>query len=292
MAPPTWREVLNAAAAAPCRAGSTAAMDCEVMVVTGSPEKNPAGRRASTSGHSADEVLAHPTARSVAARMAWPAPRTAGRPTRSARTTTTRPSTPKSQTCARPSANSSATPSEQARCAPTWTGATFRSSSPVPSPPATPSASPPERINRSTTSRSFSTRCALSPRIAGNRRRRPAGAGGQRGAEPACWAASPASSRCRGCRGCRESRIRHVRPADGPAGENTPGIYAQDCWLHRRAGRRDGNPGAKTNQSRPERRWPGAAKDQTGAAARHTHRCLVTHSAVWGGRDRHFMALV
>ncbi|MDN3352241.1 acyl carrier protein [Actinomadura sp. DC4] len=42
-AAPIWREVLNAADAAPCGAGSTAATAHEVMVVTSSPETNPRG---------------------------------------------------------------------------------------------------------------------------------------------------------------------------------------------------------------------------------------------------------
>ena len=82
IAPPIWREVLNAADAAPWRAGSTAAMAWEVMAGTSSPEKNPTGTSASISGHSEDALAAHATANSVTVRTAWLMPMSAGRPRR------------------------------------------------------------------------------------------------------------------------------------------------------------------------------------------------------------------
>src|SRR4051794_34442531 len=59
MAPPRWRAVLNAADAGPWRRGSAALIASEVSVATRSPELNPAGIRARTSGQSGVRVLAH-----------------------------------------------------------------------------------------------------------------------------------------------------------------------------------------------------------------------------------------
>lgn len=45
MAPPIWRDVLNAADAAPCNSLDTVLRVCAVIVGTNSPDENPVNRR-------------------------------------------------------------------------------------------------------------------------------------------------------------------------------------------------------------------------------------------------------